>query len=160
MSRQIVNEFAANFERVHGFYLQFLDQCPDGLWTKKFGAWPLWQHIVHAYGCIDYFVLQEGEAPTPSPCEADNILTFEFKAGAAVEKNALRAYVLTMKAKADAYIAGLTDAMLGESNAGFSARKQEARTHALTLSVLASHAYYHFGTLDTALREHGYKGIH
>ena len=160
MCRRIVAEFAANFERAHGFYLQFLDECPDGLWTRKFGSWPLWQHIVHVYGCIDYFVLQEGQQPTPCPCAADNILTFAFKAGEAMDKRAMRAYVLTMKAKADAYIGSLSDAMLGESNAGFSARKQEERTHALTLSVLASHAYYHFGTLDTALREHGYKGIY
>jgi len=159
MSRQIVADLAANFERAHGFYLQFIDQCPEELWTKKFGAWPLWQHIVHVYGCIDYFVLQEGEQPAPAPCGADNLLTFDFKADAAVDKNAMLTYVLTMKAKADAYINGLTDAMLGENNAGFTARKNEDRTHALTMSVLASHTYYHFGTLDTALREHRYPGI-
>jgi len=160
MSRQIVTELAANFDRVHGFYLQFLDECPDGLWTKKFGAWPLWQHIVHVYGCVDYFVLQEGQEPTPYPCAVENLLTFGFKAGEAVGKSAMRVYALTMKAKADAYINGLSDAMLGESNAGYTARKKEARTHALTMSVLAGHAYYHFGTLDTALREHGSKGIY
>jgi len=160
MSRQIIAELAANFERAHGFYLQFIDQCPDELWTKKFGAWPLWQHIAHVYGCIDYFVLQEGEQPAPYPCGVDNPLVFEFKTGETVDKNAMRAYALTMKAKADAYINGLTDAMLGENNAGFTVRKNEARTHALTMSVLASHAYYHFGTLDTALREYGYKGLY
>jgi hypothetical protein len=160
MSRQLVAELAANFERAHGFYLQFIDQCPDALWAKKFGAWPLWQHIVHVYGCIDHFVLQEGQQPTPCPCKVDNILAFEFHAGEMVDKNATRAYVLTMKAKADAYINSLADAMLGEKNAGFTARKQEDRTHALTMSVLAGHAYYHFGTLDTALREHGCKGIY
>ena len=160
MSRQIVAELAANFERAHGFYLQFIDQCPDDLWTKKFGAWPLWQHIVHVYGSIDHFTLQAGQNPTPYPCGVGNLLIFEFKAGEAVDKNTMRAYVLTMKAKADVYINGLTDAMLGEKNMGFSARKSEDRTHALTLSVLAGHAYYHFGTLDTALREHGYKGIY
>ena len=160
MSRQIVTELAANFERAHGFYLQFIDQCPDGLWAKKFGAWPLWQHIVHVYGCIDYFVLQDGQQPTPYPCKVGNISAFEFHAGETVDKSAMRAYVLTMKAKADAYINSLTDAALDKKNAGFSARKNEDRTHALTLSVLAGHAYYHFGTLDTALREHGYKGIY
>jgi hypothetical protein len=160
MSRQIVAELAANFERAHGFYLQFIDQCPEELWTKKFGDWPLWQHIVHVYGCIEYFVLQEGQEPTPYPCNVGNLLVFEFKAGETVDKNTMRSYVLTMKTKADAYINGLTDAMLGGKNVGFSARKNEGRSHALTLSVLASHSYYHFGTLDTALREHRYPGIY
>ena len=160
MSRQIVTKFAANFERTHDFYLQFIDQCPDGLWEKKFGDWPLWQHIVHVYACIDYFVLQEGQQPTPYPCKADNILAFKFDAGARVDKTAMRSYVLTMKAKADAYINSLTDATLGEKNVGFTARKKEDRTHALTMSLLTGHAYYHFGTLDTALREHGFKGIY
>jgi hypothetical protein len=105
-------------------------------------------------------VLQEGQQPTPCPCAADNILAFEFKTDATMDKSAMHAYVLTMKAKADAYVSSLTDAALGEKNAGFTARKNEARTHALTLSVLAGHAYYHFGTLDTALREHGCKGIY
>jgi len=160
MSRHIVTELAANFERAHSFYLKFIDECPDELWTKKFGAWPLWQHVVHVYGCIDYFVLQEGQQPTSCPCKADNILAFEFHAGETVDKTDARTYALTMKTKADAYINSLTDAMLGEKNAGFTARKNEARTHALTMSALASHAYYHFGTLDTALREHGFKGIY
>ena len=160
MSRQIVAKLAANFRRIHGFYLQFINQCPDELWTKKFGAWPLWQHIVHVYGCIDYFVLQEDQQPTPYPCGVDNILVFAFKAGAAVDKSAMRAYMLIMKAKADAYINSLSDAALGESNMGFSTREKGDRSHALTMSTLASHAYYHFGTLETALREHGYKGIY
>ncbi|MCL1985707.1 MAG: DinB family protein [Betaproteobacteria bacterium] len=160
MSRYIVTELADNFERAHGFYLQFIEQCPDELWGKKFGAWPLWQHIVHVYGCIDHFVLQDGQQPTPYPCKAGNILAFEFDAGATMDKTAMRTYVLTMKAKAEAYINSLTDAVLGEKNAGLSARKKEGRTHALTMSMLAGHAYYHFGTLDTALREYGYKGIY
>ena len=160
MSRRIVAELAANFERAHGFYLQFIAQCPDELWAKKFGAWPPWQHIVHVYGCIDYYVLQDGQEPSPYPCKAGNILTFDFPAGETVDKSAAQAYALTMKAKADAYINSLSDADLGEKNAGFTARKKEERTHALTMSVMASHAYYHFGTLDTALREHGFKGIY
>jgi len=160
MPRRIVAELAANFERAHGFYLQFIDECPDELWAKKFGAWPLWQHIVHVYGCIDYFVLQKGQQPTPCPCKAGNILAFEFHASETVDKTAARTYALTMKAKADAYISNLTDAMLSEKNAGYTSRKNEDRTHALTMSILAGHAYYHFGTLDTALREHGFKGIY
>jgi hypothetical protein len=160
MSRHIVAELAANFERAHGFYLQFIAECPDELWTKRFGAWPLWQHVVHVYGCIDYFVLQEGQQPISCPCKVGNILIFEFHADEAVDKTAVHAYVLAMKARADTYINSLTDAALGEKNAGFSARKNEDRTHALTMSVLAGHAYYHFGTLDTALREYGYKGIY
>jgi len=159
MSTHLVSELAGNFERAHGFYLQFIEQCPDGLWAKKFGAWPLWQHIAHVYGCIDHFVLQAGQQPTPCPC-AGTPLTFAFDADATMDKTAMRAYVLAMKTKADAYINSLTDAMLGEQNAGFTARKKEGRTHALTMSVLAAHAYYHFGTLDTALREHGCKGIY
>jgi len=77
-----------------------------------------------------------------------------------VDKNTARAYALTMQAKADAYINSLSDAMLGEKNTGFTTRKQEDRSHALTMSVLAGHAYYHFGILDTVLREHGYKGVY
>ena len=160
MSRHLVDELAANFERVHGFYLQFIARCPDELWAKKFGAWPLWQHIVHVYGCIEYFVLQDGQQPAPRPCKAGNLLTFEFPAGETVDKTAMHAYVLAMKARADAYVAGLDDAALGETNAGYSARKNEGRTHALTMSVLAGHAYFHFGVLDAALREHGFPGIY
>ena len=160
MSRSIITELAANFDRSHGFYLQFIDECPEALWGKKFGGWPLWQQLVHVYGCIDFFVLQEGQQPTPYPCKAVNIGTFDFPEGEMTDKETMRAYAQTMKAKADAYINGLNDAMLGELNAGFTSRKKEVRTHAMTMSILASHAYYHFGTLDADLREHGFKGIY
>jgi len=169
MSKHIVSQLAANFARTHGFYLQFIDQCPEALWTKKCGSGPAWQHIVHVYGCIDHFVLQEGQTPTPWPCQATSILAFDFDAKAMVDKAAMLAYMQTMKAKADAYIDGLTDAMLGETNAGYTSRKihsmgttqtKENCSHALTLSVMASHAFYHFGILDAALRDHGCKGIY
>jgi len=163
MSRCIVTELAANFERTHGFYLQFIDQCPDELWAEKFGRWPLWQHIVHVYGCVEHFVLQDGQQPTPYPCKVIDIVAFEFAEDAMVDKAAMRAYMLTTKANADTYIDTLTDAMLGEKNAGYSARRKHGTgdcSHALTLSMLAGHAYYHFSILDTALREYGCKGIY
>jgi hypothetical protein len=160
MAKRIVTQLAANFARTHGFYLQFVDQCPDALWAKKAGTGTLWQHIVHVYGCIDHFVRQEGQEPTPWPCKAANPLAFDFDAVAMVDKATMRTYMLTMKAKADAYIDSLTDAALGELNAGYSARKKEDCTHALALSMLAAHAFYHFGILDTALRDHGCKGIY
>jgi len=171
MSKHIVSQLAANFLRTHGFYQQFIDQCPEALWTKKCGSGPAWQHIVHVYGCIDHFVRQEGQTPIPWPCQATSILTFAFDADAMVDKAAMRAYIQTMKAKANAYINSLTDAALGETNAGYTSRKihnmgaaepgkKEECSHALTLSVLATHAFYHFGILDAALRDSGYKGIY
>jgi hypothetical protein len=169
MSNRIVTQLTAIFQRTHGYYLQFVDQCPDELWVKKFGSWPIWQHIVHVYYCIDYQVLQEGQDPTPWPCKAASILAFDFDIGAMVDKAAMPPYMLTMKAKADAYIDSLTDAMLGATNAGYASRKihsmgatqtKEDCTHALTLSVMATHAFYHFGVLDAALRDHGCKGIY
>ena len=180
MSKRIVSQLAANFARTHHLYLQFVDQCPDELWVKRFGPWPLWQHIVHVYGSIDHLVLQEGQEPTPYPCRADNILAFAFDADAMMDKTAMRVYMQIMKAKADAYIDGLTDAALGETHAGYSSRKihsmnaaapggtpaghsappKEDCSHALALSMLAAHPFYHFGILDTALRDHGCKGIY
>ena len=171
MSKHIVAQLAANFARTHGFYQQFIDQCPEALWTKKCGSGPIWQHIVHVYAAIDHLVLQEGQTPTPWPCKASNILSFDFDAAAMVDKTAIRAYMPTMKAKADAYIDGLTDVTLGETNAGYTSRKihsmgaaapgkKEDCSHALTLSVLATHAFYHFGILDAALRDSGCKGIY
>jgi len=163
MSRRIVTELAANFTRIHGFYLQFIEECPEALWTKKSGGWPLWQHIVHVYGCIDHFVRQEGQQPVPYPCKVDNIVALEFAADAMVDKATMRAYMLTLKATGDAYIDGLIDAQLGDKNVGYSARRKHGAgdcSHALTLSMLAAHGYYHFSILDAALREHGCKGIY
>ena len=163
MSRRIVTELAANFTRIHGFYLQFIDECPEALWTKKSGGWPLWQHIVHVYGAIDHLVRKEGQPPAPYPCKVIDLIALEFAEGAMVDKVTCRAYMLTMKAVGDAYIDALTDDLLSEKNAGYSARRKIGTgdcSHALTLSMLAAHGYYHFSILDAALREHGCKGIY
>lgn len=159
MSRAIVTDSAANFERVHGFYMQFLEQCPEALWTKKFGGWPIWQHVIHVYAVIDFFTLQPGQTASPCPIPPEAV-RLDPVACTPVNKADTRAYMLVMKAKADAYLAGLNDAALSTKNEGFSARKNETLTHGRTVALLATHAFYHFGTLDAALREEGLKGIH
>ena len=158
MSKEIVLAMTANFERCHGLYLQFMEQCPDTLWARRFGGWPLWQHILHNYACIDLFILQAGDQPATAPVAEDLILLARVGSDP-VAKADVMTFMKLMKDKADVYVASLDDSMLTQKNEGFSSRRNMNFSHAQTLGILVGHAFYHFGTLDAALREEGLKGI-
>ena len=158
MSREIVTALSGNFERSHGLYLQFMEQCPDKLWARTFGGWPLWQHVLHTYACIDLFTLQAGGQAVPLPV-AEDLIALARVGSESVDKAPALDFMKVMKARADAYIAGLDDSMLAKKNEGFSGRRNMEFSHAQTMSILIGHAFYHFGTLDAALREEGLKGI-
>ena len=159
MSNPILAALVENFDRVHNLTLHFIDTCPDALWGQKSCGWPVWQHIAHTYGCIDHFVLQEGDTPTPALCSRD-VIMFNTTPQEPLSKSEIKVYALAKKAQADAYIARLSDAALPKRNQGLSTRKNEDISHAGTLSRLSGHGFYHLAPCDGILRQNGLPGIY
>lgn len=159
MSNPVVAALAGNFDRAHDLIMHFIDICPDALWAQSSGGWPVWQHVVHHYGCIDHFVLQEGETPVPGICSKD-VVMFKTVPQEPLSKAEVKAYALAQKAQADAYVARLTDTTLAECNEGLSARKNERMDHATTLTRLSGHGFYHLAPCDGILRQNGLPGIY
>jgi len=163
MSQSIIDGQRAAFERAHGLMAQFIEVCPDDVWAKKFGGWPVWQHVYHTLGCHQFFTLQEGEAPEQGLYPPE-VHSFRSTPDAAPLKKDIQEYGARMKAKADAYLNALQDADLPAVNQGLTARMKALGvprefSHSQTLATLSGHILYHLGTCDAVLRERGMKGV-
>ena len=163
MSQSIIYGQRAAFEHAHGLVTQCIEVCPDDIWAKKFGGWPVWQQVYHAL-CYQFLTLQDGETPAPElyPPEVGG---FQSTPDVAPAKKDVLEYAARMKAKADAYINALQDADLPGMNQGLTARVkafgvQHAFSHSQTLAMLSGHTLYHLGACDAALRERGMKGVY
>ena len=163
MSQSIIDGQRAEFEHAYGLVTQFIKVCPEDVWTKKFGGWPIWQQVYHALGTFQFFTLQDGETPEQGlyPQEVSN---FQSAPEMAPAKKDMLEYAGRMKAKADAYIHALKDADLPGLNQGLTARikafgRSNEFSHSQTLAMLSGHTMYHLGSCDAALREHGLKGV-
>jgi len=163
MSQAIMNGQRAAFEHAYGLVTQFIEVCPEDVWTKKFGGWPVWQQVYHALGTLQFFTLQDGEMPEQGlyPPEVNR---FQSTPDVPPGKKDVLEYATRMKAKADAYINTLMDADLPSVNQGLTARMKafgmpRELSHSQTLAMLSGHTLYHLGACDAALRERGLKGV-
>ncbi len=161
MSRAIVTNLQGAFNRSFGMLEQFIEVCPWDAWVKQFGGWPVWQQVYHAASSIDLFVLEEGGQPSPPLFEPEigGLKKVPDEELTAPPKAVMQEFAAAMKAKANAYIDGLSDADLAQKNPGLSARVKTDMTHAVTLAMMAGHAFYHLGACDAALRDQGLKGV-
>jgi hypothetical protein len=163
MSQAVIAGQRESFEQAYGLTTQFVEVCPEEVWAKKFGGWPVWQHVYHALGTCRFFVLREGETPDQGlyPPEVSRL---QSTPDAAPAKKDVLEYAVRMKAKVDAYLDALRDADLPDINQGLTARMKAIGidrefTHSRTLAMLSGHIMYHLGTCDAALRERGLKGV-
>lgn len=158
MSNSIVTAAQGPFQNAYGLLTKYIDACPDEIWKEKSGGWPVWQQVVHDLSAICFLTDTHEDAPISLPCdpEAARLL---IQGTTPATKADVKAYAEQCKARADAYIARLTDADLAALNEPLSARIGFPVPHAATLGMLASHTMYHLGSCDAALRNHGISGV-
>lgn len=145
---------------MHSFALvnEFIKVCPEKVWGQKFGGWPVWQQLYHAFTAVDFF-LRPADAPAEKNPFDDAFGDLKQSAPEAPAKELVKDYVEKAQAKVREYIAGLDDAALSAKNEGISARMGRDMNHAGTLALIASHTMYHLGSCDAALRENGMPGV-
>jgi hypothetical protein len=163
MSQAIIAGQRASFEHAFGMMLQFIEVCPDDVWTKKFGGWPVWQQVYHALGTCQFFALKEGETPEQGLYPPE-VHRFQSTPDAAPAKKDIQEYAARMKARADSYFTAMQDADLPGVNQSLTSRLrafgvQHDFTHSQTMAMLSGHLLYHLGSCDAALRDIGLKGV-
>ena len=154
MGNIIAQSLEGNIKHTFNLLDQFLEVCPENIWGKKFGGWPVWQQVYHALSALDFFTRPQDapEGPKPFGKEEANLSGI---ATSTANKAKLKTYAVEMQAQTHAYIAGLDDADLARNNEGLATRMGRSITHASTLTLIAAHTLYHLGSCDAALREHG-----
>jgi len=163
MSQTVIAGPRASFEYSYGLMIQFIEVCPEDIWTEKFGGWPIWQQVYHVLGSTQLMALREGETPEPGLYPPE-VSMFEKIPDRPPAKKDMLGYAARMKARADAYINALQDADLPAINQILTARMKahgmdHGFSHLQTLTMLSGHILYHLGACDAALRQHGLKGV-
>ena len=158
MAKVITQILEGNIMHAFGLVNEFIKVCPENIWEKKFGRWPVWQQLFHPFASIDFFLRSDTAEPEPALFEPGvaELKDISMKAPA---KALVKEYVEKAQARVLQYTAGLDDAALAEKHEGLSARFGRDMTHAATLTLLASHTMYHFGSCDAALRDGGLPGV-
>jgi uncharacterized damage-inducible protein DinB len=145
-------------QHAFGLVNKFIEVCPDDIWNKTFGGWPVWEQIAHCFTTIDFFIRPKDAKEDNGPF-APEVSHLDKKPLPAPDKAAFKAYADKMQAAALAYAGKVDDAGLGQKNEGLSARMQNDTTVASTLALIAAHTMYHLGSCDAALRESGRPGV-
>jgi hypothetical protein len=159
MSRIIVQSLEGSMQRGFGFVNQFFDVCPEAVWAKKFGGWPVWQQMYHCVVTIDLFLPEPNPAPS-APLFASGVAELKIIATDTPKISVIKEFAAKALAGASAYAASLDDAALTLINEGIRTRFGREFTHAGTLALIASHTMYHLGSCDAALREQGLPGVY
>ncbi|GHS97472.1 hypothetical protein AGMMS50276_17590 [Synergistales bacterium] len=157
----IIEELRKNYERGFGFLFQQIEEASDDLWKARAGQCSYWQHVYHAFVCVDYFTLPVGADLDPGPGTLKVAMFEELpESGNPLSKDAVREFGKRKKAQADAWLDGLNDDDLPKKHEGCSARRKTEVTNGMMLSNLIAHNFYHVGCNDTTLRENGRSGVY
>jgi hypothetical protein len=155
MSDIAVQGLKAIFERISNGMEQFIEICPDEIWKRTFGGWPIWQHVYHA---LVFTGLAMGEGPESAPMPAE-VARFSQTPDVPWSKAEAKAFAAQKREKAEAYFAQMNDAALIQINERLSKNFAQNLPQSAAISLMTGHLFYHLGVCDSALREQGLKGI-
>ena len=157
--KDLVNGLKNNCERGFSFLFQQIDEASDDVWKTIGGKFIYWQHIYHAFACVDFFAAPQGGAMDPGPGTVDIAMFRDFP-DQPLSKETIREYGLKKKAQAYAWIDGLDDSDLAKKNEASSERRKMDVSNGMVVANLTAHLFYHIGCNDTTLRESGHAGVY
>lgn len=158
MSRAIVENQRGSFDFAFSLIQQFMDVCPDVIWNKKFGGWPIWQQVYHALNAVDFFTSAPGAERVKGLVSPD-VASLMAQGETPISKSDMKEFAARIKSAADGYMEALTDAGMAEVAEGATKRMGRETRHATVMALMVGHILYHLGSCDAALRENGMKGV-
>jgi hypothetical protein len=156
MTRAIVNLLAQSFSSSSSLIVKLIEECPEDMWAEKAGLWPIWQHVAHAAETTSFFCPGD-DVPLPANLSPE-VTGLVIPGSGTVAKKVLADYFEATRIKAEALLAGLTDADLPKENPKAKAIGLDW-SFGQTLTNLSGHLLYHLGHADAVLRANGHKGI-
>ncbi|MDR2141376.1 MAG: DinB family protein [Deltaproteobacteria bacterium] len=141
-----------------GVQEKFLAACPEDLWAETFANWPIWQYFWHVLWINDRFL---PGPPVANPAGGTQELAlFQAKSPKPLAKAEVAKLWLEQKPRTEAFVKSLTDATLYQRNEDVFKLIAVDWTNVVSVIKLHSHAFYHLGTFDAALRQRGLPGIY
>lgn len=156
MATQFVLEMKSSLDFALSLSEKFLSICPENIWKKQFGGWPVAQQFYHGVQVVGVFGSMVCGESFADPCpEAGQLAQ---KGGPQASLAQARELLDNAKALADKMATSLQDADLLAKNEGASQMMGRDTTNGAVVQLMASHLLYHLGSCDAALREEGLEG--
>lgn len=146
------------FGSAHALQLcdKFWTICPEEVWRKEAGGWPVGQQFYHLLMASSMFLSTFGVEGIENP---------DPKAGQLGEdreycpsKEDAKRFFNSVSIGLNKLLDRLTDAVLLENNLAFSQRLGKEVNNAECLNLMCAHMLYHLGSCDAALRNEGLEG--
>jgi len=157
--KDVINGLKVNCERAFEFLFRQIDEAPDDVWGAKAGKLFYWQHIYHAFFCVDFVAPPPVGTVDPGPGKMEVAMFHEFP-DKPISKDAVREYGKRKQSQMNALLDGLEDSDLAKRHEINSERRKMDVSNGMAISGMAGHLMYHVGCNDTTLRENGQPGVY
>ena len=159
MSHEIIKSLQAPFNYANSLLKKFIEICPENIWQEKSGGWPVWQQVYHAVIATDFFISSSNQKAITLPLNEATANLLDKSPQKTISKAEMLKLAEIMQARAEKYFNGLQDNMLAKKDEALSAGMETEATHAMAVSMLCGHIFYHLGSCDAALRNHDLEGV-
>jgi hypothetical protein len=86
-----------------------IDACPESLWNDSKSGRPFWQQVLHALIGIQFWFREASEAFAPPDFGQGTIPDLDQAPTFTVDKDTVRAYLQTMRSRADVFFDSLNE---------------------------------------------------
>ena len=129
-----------------------IDTCPDSLWNDSRSGRPFWQQVLHALIGIQFWFREASEAFVPPDLGQGTIPDLDQVPNFTVDKDIVRAYLQTMRSRADAFFDSFNDEALLVNSSIY-----DKYTNADLILRQIRHIQHHVGYCSCLLRIGGAK---
>lgn len=156
MSAEFVSKLKSGLDFAFALSEKFLSICPDDVWQKKFGGWPVSRQFYHAIDVTGFFTTAISAEVPANPCPGGGELAND--GGPLATREQAGEFLGSVRAAVDKMAAGLVDADLLRKNESASQMFGRDFSNAEVIQIMGAHVLYHLGSCDAALREQGLEG--
>ena len=162
MQDQVIDTFRQEFDRFHAFLELHIDVCPsDDIWREKTGNFAYWQHLMHAFSCVEFYAAPLG-APSLQTIYPESMARFKNteEPQRPMTRDEMRSLATAVKKLANDFFATQSTETMPLKNDTMSKAMGKDCTNIQALIALIRHYNYHLGCCDAALRSHGLPGVY
>lgn len=156
MSKAFVEVARFGTDRAIQFFDKFWVICPENIWRKKAGGWPVGQQFYHSLWATSMFIFSMGgeKIDNPDPQAGQLGEDRDYCPSKEDAKKFFNGISLAINQLLDK----LDDEDLLKNNPGLSKMLGQDVNNAECFNMMVSHMLYHLGSCDAALRNEGLEG--
>lgn len=156
MSQDFVKVLRFGVGHALGLFDKFWTICPEDIWRKRDGGWPVGQQYYHILLASSMFLAGMGESGIENPDPKGGQLGEDRDY--CPSKDEAKKFFDNVSLGINKLLDSLDDEKLLQNNPRFSQMLGKEVNNAECLNLMVAHMLYHLGSCDAALRNEGLEG--